>query len=541
MSRKVSSSNAGSKLLAGLITGAVVLGSVAGCTSAADSGTSAATSGSTATSTGAGDETASASGLFDSTTVQSISVDVDPDTYQTMIDSYVDTGEKEWISATVTINGTVFSNVGIKLKGNSSLMGLRGQGPGGAAVGRPTADGSESTVDSSESTVDAEATTAPSTSESAAASTADAEPQTTDAAAPGAGGFMGGASLSADEPEGLPWRIRLDKFVEGQNYQGETDFVVRANNSETSLNEAVALELIDAAGMPSEDAAPVKFTVNGSEQRLRLLVETPDDQWYSDNVGAQGILYKAEAGGDYSYRGDDPAAYTEVFEVEANTSEQSGNEYAPLISFLKWLGESDDATFAAELDQWLDIDSFADYLAIQDLVANSDDIDGPGNNSYLSYDEATGLFTVISWDQNLAFGGMGEMGGGGRPDGIPPTGADGQNFTPPSGFQLPEGMELPSGVDLPEGMQMPGGGNAGGGRPGGLGGNVLSEKFLANEQFAALVTQATTDLRTELYSSGTAQQILDSWTTTLTEQASDLVSADTITSESSAIAGHFTS
>ena len=53
---------------------------------------------------------------------------------------------------------------------------------------------------------------------------------------------------SADEPEGLPWRIKLDKFVEGQNYQGETDIVVRGNNSETSLNEAVALELIGRPG-----------------------------------------------------------------------------------------------------------------------------------------------------------------------------------------------------------------------------------------------------------------------------------------------------
>ena len=32
---------------------------------------------------------------------------------------------------------------------------------------------------------------------------------------------------------------------------------------------------------------------------------------------------------------------------------------------------------------------------MQDLVDNFDDIDGPGNNSYLSYDAATGQFTIV--------------------------------------------------------------------------------------------------------------------------------------------------
>ena len=35
----------------------------------------------------------------------------------------------------------------------------------------------------------------------------------------------------------------------------------------------------------------------------------------------------------------------------------------------------------------LDVDAFARYLAAQDVVQNWDDIDGPGNNSYLRWDE----------------------------------------------------------------------------------------------------------------------------------------------------------
>jgi spore coat protein CotH len=530
-------------MLAAMIAGVVATTSVAACGATAGTATVAGTetTGANATSpsnssSGANSAASDDAGtLFDSLTVHSIAIDYDQAAYDAMIATYQRTGEKEWISATVTIDGTVFENVGIKLKGNSSLAGLGGQG---GPAGGPSTTGDDSGTTTPDATDEMPDTTGvPPDATGEIPDAAATEERSADGEAP-RDRVMNGAGASADEPESLPWRIKLDEYVEGQNYQGETDVVVRANNSETSLNEAVALELIAAAGMASEAASPARFSVNGGTEQLRLVVENPNDDWYAENVGVTGILYKAEAGGDYSYRGDDPTAYEDVFDVEANTTGSDSDEYAPLIAFLKWLNESDDAAFAAELDQYLDIDSFADYLAIQDLIENFDDIEGPGNNSYLSYDESTGLFTVISWDHNLAFGGLG---GGMRtfamPDGgTPPTGAeqapdDGTELTPPIDGAVPPGMD---------GQQF-------GGRPGtapnvdgqaGAGpgmGNVLAERFRADADFAALVEQATADLQASLYDSGTAAQILDEWTAVLKEQATDLVPADTIDTEAAQI------
>ena len=41
-----------------------------------------------------------------------------------MIATYQETDEKEWIEATVTIDGTTYERVGMRLKGNSSLRGV---------------------------------------------------------------------------------------------------------------------------------------------------------------------------------------------------------------------------------------------------------------------------------------------------------------------------------------------------------------------------------------------------------------------------------
>ncbi|MEZ5261948.1 MAG: CotH kinase family protein [Acidimicrobiales bacterium] len=106
------------------------------------------------------------------------------------------------------------------------------------------------------------------------------------------------------------------------------------------------------------------------------MVKHLDEDWEEASFAADGLLYKAESEGDYTYRGDDPAAYEDVFDQE--TGEE---DLTPLIEFLDFVNNSDDATFAAELDRYLDVEAFATYLAFEELIDNFDDIDGPGNNS----------------------------------------------------------------------------------------------------------------------------------------------------------------
>lgn len=409
---------------------------VAGCSSAVstDAATSVPTDASSEVSTSA---VVSGQGFWDQSVVHSLSISYEQDDYDALIAAYIDTGEKEWIEATVVIDGATFENVGLKLKGNSSLKGL----------------------------------------------SADAD-----------------AELSSENPEDLPWIIDLDKFVDGQEYEGSVEFVIRGNSSETSLNEAVALDLLEASGLAAEQAVATRVKVNDAEA-LRLVVENPDDSWAERALTGSTALYKAETGGDYSYRGDDPESYTDVFDQEAGE-----DDLTPLIDFLQFVNESDDATFEAELGQHLDVTSFATYLAFQELVDNFDDIDGPGNNSYLSYDASTGLMTVVSWDLNLAFGAS--PGGGGQGQGRGQGQAQGQAQ-----------------------------GGGAGGREGGS--NVLSERFLANATFAALYQSELDRLTQELYTSGLAQNALDSWTQTLDDGASDLVSSDVVSSEASSVAQYF--
>ncbi|MCV2395483.1 CotH kinase family protein [Actinotalea sp. M2MS4P-6] len=417
---------------------------LAGCASSGEA-SSAATAAPSASATGtAAGSTATTTGFFDTSQLHTIEVELDQADLDDVIATYLATGEKDWLSATVTIDGETFTDVGMRLKGNSTLRVVTADTPG----------------------------------------------------------------------EDLPWLIRLDKYVDGQSLDGVTSLVVRASSTSTAVNEAVALQLIAAAGLASEAPTEVAFSVNG-DAALRLVIENPDDVWAARTFTSESLLYKAQAGGDYSYRGDDPAAYDDIFDQEAGEPETLD----PLIEFLAWLNESDDATFAAELDEHVDVDSLVTYLAVQELVGNADDIDGPGNNSYLQWDPDTGLMTVVSWDQNLSFGtaNVGGQGGPGAGQGAgqAPDRAPGQAAGGAAG-------------------QAAGGRPAGGAGPG-RGGNVLTERFLSDPDAVAAVDAELDRLTAELVTSGVADGLLDDWQTLLTDQAGDLVDAATVAAEVDAV------
>lgn len=462
----------------------------------------------------------SADDFFTTDVVHTIDVQISDETYQSILDVYVNEGDKIWVKATVTIDGTAFEDAGLKLKGNSTLRGISN-----------------------------DRTTAAETTESAIEVTE----ENTQRGFPGNGGSGGGMNSSADssKPETLPWIIRLDKYVDDAEYKGRSRFVIRGNNTETSFNEAVALAMLTEGGVETEKAAFTKVTMNGSEQALRLVIDVPDDDsWTEEHFGENGVLYKADGDGNYDYIDDNAESYVNAFEQK-----YGDDDMEPLIAFLDFINNATDDEFATDLNKYLDVDNFATYLAMQDLVHNDDDIDGPGNNGYLYYSYDTKQMTVVAWDQNLSFGGLGGgMGNGGeRPDmpegempsmenGEMPQGGPGNRERPqmPNGEmssmengEMPQGGpgngERPTGFpggedgEMPEGFP---GGNGGG--PGMSNNNPLVTRFLENETYNKLYEDKTTELTEKLITSGYAEKLVDSYEQLLLDNVTNLIEKETI-------------
>ncbi|MFI5844060.1 CotH kinase family protein [Catenuloplanes sp. NPDC051500] len=443
--------------------------------------------------------------VFDSAAAHDLRLSFTDDDYQRMLDGYFDDGEKEYVEADLTIDGTVVPSVGIRLKGNSTLGGLMrdgvaqqnqrggGGGPGGGAL----PEGFEGFPGG-------------------------AGPQAGQQGGPGGGGMGGRVSLDTARPEELPWLIKFDEFAEGRRYQGHQEIAVRVGSGSTSsvMNEALSLDLIALTGEPIQRYAYSTFAVNDRPAVTRLLIEHPDEQ-FADEIGGS-VLYKALSTGSFTYKGDDPTGYTEDFKQINMIGSQ---DLAPVIALMKWVGEASAEEFDAGLAERVDVRSFASYVALQNLLLNFDDMSGPGQNYYLRYDLTTHKISVVTWDLNLTFQGSATQGPfdagafGRRPAGAPQAAPqDGQQAAPQGDQQgAPQGDQQGAAPQGGQQGQMPqfnqrGGGPDGQGGPGGgrmMGGNALKEKALESASFKAVYQEVYRDLYQQLFASGAALRQID--------------------------------
>ncbi|MYQ37897.1 Spore coat protein CotH [Streptomyces sp. LamerLS-316] len=507
-------------------------------------------------------------GLYDTTVKHAIQLQYKQTDFEKMIKEFEDDGTKDSIKADLTIDGVFLQDVGIRLKGNSTLMSLRGnQGgagggrmPGGAGQGAPQQQQGGGGQDRGQAangggpgagaTGGAAAGGAGTAGGNAAGGTGAAGGDDTGggAAAGGAdagagrGGMGGGMTqydLSADKPEELPLLIEIDAYVEGRAYQGEREISLRPGADEqVPLNEALALSLTDGSGQTAERYGFTTVSVNNGPEVTRLMVENPDTE-YAEAIDGNGVLYKARAGGTFAYKGDDPSDYETSFRQLNKVGSQ---DLSPVMKLIKWVDQASDEEFAADLDKHVDVESFAKYVAAQNLLMNFDDMAGPGKNYLLWYDLDTKKFSVLGWDYNLTFSGDAEagpddsmsMGGGGGPGGAAAEGAeDGDEAAQGQGGDMPalpegapEGMPggtgeggpqggFPGGADgqAPDG-QAPGGdaqgedGQAGGGR-GGMSGHELKDRFLELDALDPAYKKAYKELYEKFFAAGAAVKALD--------------------------------
>jgi spore coat protein CotH len=223
------------------------------------------------------------------------------------------------------------------------------------------------------------------------------------------GGNFPGAGAAAGETK-IPLMIKFNEFVPGQTYQGYSAVAIRTYGTTydaSMLQEPVTNAMFRLAGLPATLTAYAGVALNDEAESLYTISEVINESYLERNFKyADGVLYKAELGSTLSYQGDDPSTYANSFTQQTRENDA---DLAPLIELMRFLSESDDATFEAELANYLDVESFATYLALCSLLVNNDSIIGMNNNYYLYYDDQAERFTLLYWDGNES---LSKLGGG---------------------------------------------------------------------------------------------------------------------------------
>lgn len=123
-----------------------------------------------------------------------------------------------------------------------------------------------------------------------------------------------------------------------------------------------------------------------------------------------GGMDRNSGGADLNYTDDDLDSYETIWDGEVTKTNQADHER--VVKALKNIAEGND------LETYMDIDNLLRYMAVHVFSVNEDSLSGTMAHNYYLY-ESDGKLSLIPWDYNLALGGMGGMGGmgGGMPGG----------------------------------------------------------------------------------------------------------------------------
>lgn len=327
--------------------------------------------------------------LFDQSQMHTIKVVMTSDEYQSMLDTYTETSEKDYYEVAVVIDGVTIEEVGVRLKWNSSLMQAVGISPEEDEMGdremedmpwRPTPPWMESGTNE------------------------EMRMQIW---------WYGWVSWD-NNTDYLPLLIRFDKYIEGQTYQWRTQIAIRkaGMGDNTLLAEPAAYAVYQSMGQPAPETSYVQVQVDGMDPYAYIASEVIDDEIYLNRYfsGDDGILFKVDSFSSFTYLWEDPTLYTEIFEQATN---ENDDDSAQLIDMLKFVSQSSDSDFDTYIDDYIDVDSVLYLMAIDAFMSNSDSFAGAWNNYYLYYHKWEGKFYMLTRDQNLAFGGMSQWWWGG--------------------------------------------------------------------------------------------------------------------------------
>jgi hypothetical protein len=174
------------------------------------------------------------------------------------------------------------------------------------------------------------------------------------------------------------------------------------------MNEPLSYRLFRDAGVPAGRTAyaQVYLTVPGKYTNQYVgvysIVENVDNNYTRSRFGTKrGTLFKPVTRQVFEDLGDNWSAYRQTYVPKTPVFD---HEAKRVIAFSKLVSHASDAEFAARLEEFLDLDEFARFMAVTVWLSNMDSILSMGQNFYVYLHPKTQQFQFLPWDFDHSFG-----------------------------------------------------------------------------------------------------------------------------------------
>ncbi len=196
-------------------------------------------------------------------------------------------------------------------------------------------------------------------------------------------GFLG--SLSASRPS---FKLNLDDLVPGRRYEDLERFTLNNDRQDPShTHQCITYQLFRDAGLPAPRCNFARVSVNGEDLGIYSSVEAVKKHFLRRNFSDDtGNLYEAQLA-DF---GDNTK---ENFQLKLNPDIPDRSDLDGVVEALK----ASDEDLPSLLGQFLDIDQYIDFWAMETVTGHWDGAAGNANNHLIYRDPDTNLFNHIPW------------------------------------------------------------------------------------------------------------------------------------------------
>lgn len=205
-------------------------------------------------------------------------------------------------------------------------------------------------------------------------------------------------SVVNSDSDRYSFKISFDEYI-NQQLNGISKINLNNNYSDASyMREFLTYELAESVGLPTPGFSYVNVYVNDELWGFYLAIEQIDEAYLARNFDTTtGALYKAEmmgSGTDLMWLGNDPDSYSGLVKKSKKSNDKL------LINML------DELNNGSDYEKVLNVDNVLKYVALNVAASNMDSYLGSNKQNYYLYED-NGIFNVLPWDYNMAFGGLG--------------------------------------------------------------------------------------------------------------------------------------
>ena len=350
--------------------------------------------------------------LFDTSTPMEIDILMDEDEWAEML---ADATAEEWRSCDVTVNGTTYYNVGIRPKGNTSLTSIASDPTTDRYsfklefdhyVDGQTCCGLDKLVLNNDY---ADATNMKEALVYDMYQWLGVDASLYDYAEIHVNGSYWGVYLALEAVEDS-FRQRNYGTENGALYKPDSmDMGDRGDPGDFSTPDDFDGAPPDFDGAMPQRPDGTGDTADGATGATAEAMPQPSDEDGDGTTGATmegrggppeggGFAIGGQDGATLDYTDDDLDSYSAIW--DGAVGDTGDKDHRRVVTALKAIAEGTD------LETYLDVDDVLRYLAVHIFSVNDDSLSGSMAHNYYLY-ESGGRLTILPWDYNLAFGGMG--------------------------------------------------------------------------------------------------------------------------------------